>query len=402
MFWGASRAKFLSKGNEEIEKAYEKSGADAEQALMSIRVVKAFGQESAEIQKYTYHLNKTDKNVNKFSFLFGVTWGLVDSMTYIIQAYSLLIGGFFIAGSVTNRNVDRIYNMSDILGASMAILMGAGFLRISAMNIQTLARGLVWAGTVFSIIDRVPPIDINDKEAEEIKEIAGDIKFESVTFMYDGRNKIILEDVTLSFKSGKTTALVGPSGWGKSTIIRLLERFYDPSEGRVLVNSKDLKTLNLQQYRRKIGYVGQEPCLLNESIKDNLLNSNPDASDEALIEALKLAQAYDFVMKLPQGIDTDVGGVGSKLSGGEKQRIAIARALLKKPDLLILDEATSALDSENEKAVQAAIDNIGRTHSITTVVIAHRLTTIKNSDFIYPKTSKPQGNKHDWVSWLTQ
>ena len=315
--------------------------------------------------------------------LFGLSWGLVDSALYAVISYSLMIGGIFIAANITNSNVDRPYNMGDVLGSYVSIFIGAVYFGASAMNIQTLKRGLIWAGNIFAVIDRVPPIDIYKQDSESIDEIKDDIIFEKVSFKYEGRNQIILDDVSLTFKSGKTTALVGPSGCGKSTIIRLLERFYDPVDGKILVNSKDLRTLNLQEYRRKIGYVGQEPCLLNESIRNNLLNSNPDATDEELIEALKQAQAYDFVLKLPKGIETEVGGVGSKLSGGQKQRIAIARALLKKPDLLILDEATSALDSENERAVQAAIDNIGRTHSITTVVIAHRLTTIRNAEFIY-------------------
>ena len=255
------------------------------------------------------------------------------------------------------------------------------FIGASALNLQTLKRGLDWAGKIFAVIDRKPSIDIYDQDAEKIDAIS-DIKFKNVTFKYEGRNKVVLDNVSLWFRNGKTTALVGPSGCGKSSIIKLIERFYDPTEGQVHVNSKDLKTIQLQQYRRKIGYVGQEPCLLNETIRENLLNGNPDATENELIEALKHAQAYDFVQKLPKGINTEVGGVGSKLSGGQKQRIAIARALLKKPDLLILDEATSALDSENERAVQAAIDSIGKTHSITTIVIAHRLTTIQNADFI--------------------
>ena len=293
-----------------------------------------------------------------------------------------MIGGFFIAGHINNGNVDRTYNMGDVIGCYVPLSVGVIYLGASAMNIQTLKRGLDWAGKILAVIDRKPSIDIYNQDAESIDRIS-DIELDNVSFKYEGRNKVVLDGVSLCFKNGKTTALVGPSGCGKSSIIRLIERFYDPSEGQVLVNSKDLKSIQLQQYRRKIGYVGQEPCLLNETIRENLLNGNPGATDYEIEEALKHAQAYDFVQKLPKGINTDVGGVGSKLSGGQKQRIAIARALLKKPDILILDEATSALDSENERAVQAAIDNIGRTQSITTIVIAHRLTTIQNADFIY-------------------
>ena len=248
--------------------------------------------------------------------------------------------------------------MGDILGAYLSILAGTLFFGLSAMNILTLKRGLVCAGEILSVIDREPPIDINKRNAIDTTGIFEDIKFENVSFSYQGRNKAALKNITLTFKYGETTALVGSSGWGKSTIVKLIERFYDPDEGRVIVNGKDLKTLNLQQYRRKVGYVGQEPCLLNESILDNLLNANPYATTSDIINALKAARAYDFVAKLPNGLNYEVGGVGTKLSGGQKQRIAIARELLKNPDVLILDEATSALDKENEKEVQKAIDNI--------------------------------------------
>ena len=161
----------------------------------------------------------------------------------------------------------------------------------------------------------------------------------------------------------------------------MIERFYDPCTGEVRVNCENLTNVNLREYRNRIGYVGQEPCLFNESIRDNLLNSNPHATEAEIIEALKNSNAWDFVKRLPKGIDTSVGAVGGKLSGGQKQRIAIARALVRKPDLLIFDEATSALDNESEKRVQAAIDNIN-TEGITKVVIAHRLTTIKDSEKI--------------------
>jgi ATP-binding cassette, subfamily B (MDR/TAP), member 1 len=188
--------------------------------------------------------------------------------------------------------------------------------------------------------------------------------------------------VTCTIEKGKTTAFVGPSGSGKSTIVKLIERFYDPDEGAVMIGNQDLRKLNLRDYRHKIGYVGQEPVLFNESIKSNMLNAKPDATEEEMIEALKQANAYKFVERLKLGLETNAGASGGQLSGGEKQRIAVARAFLKKPDVLILDEATSALDRRNEAEVQAAIDAINKKTSITTIVIAHRLSTIKKADKI--------------------
>ena len=179
------------------------------------------------------------------------------------------------------------------------------------------------------------------------------------------------------------TALTGASGSGKSTVVKMLERFYDPDFGAVYVNGKDLRELNLREYRNKIGYVGQEPYLFNQTIKENLLNAKPGATEEEICKALKDAMAYDFVMKLPNGLDSDVGAIGSKISGGQKQRIAIARALLRKPEILILDEATSALDKKNERCVQRAITQIHKEYDITTIVIAHRLSTIKDASVIY-------------------
>lgn len=162
-----------------------------------------------------------------------------------------------------------------------------------------------------------------------------------------------------------------------------MQRFYDPNSGAIFVNGLNLKSLNLRKYRSKIGYVGQEPVLFNQSIKDNMLNAKPDATDEEIIDALKASMAYEFVERLQNGINSEVGSIGSKLSGGQKQRIAIARALLRKPEILILDEATSALDKVNEKKVQEAINHIRETYDMTIIVIAHRLSTIKDADIIH-------------------
>lgn len=251
----------------------------------------------------------------------------------------------------------------------------------SFLNFDTLNKGLTAAGKIFEVTERVPSIQLDEKDTEIVEKIDTDIHLRNVTFKYSGHNDKTLDDVSITILKGKTTAIVGPSGSGKSTVVKLLERFYDPHEGQVIVNGKDLRSFNLRSYRRRIGYVGQEPCLFNATIKENLLNSNSEATDEEIWEALRMATADKFVKKLPKGINSDVGSIGGKLSGGQKQRIAIARALIRKPDMLIFDEATSALDTNSEEKVQAAIDKIGEA-GITKVVIAHRLTTIMNADKI--------------------
>ena len=278
--------------------------------------------------------------------------------------------------------VDREYNNGDQVCTIWSIQSATYSLGLSLMNFQNLNRGLIWAGSILKAINHVPDINLDDDQSIKINKIEGNIMFNNVTFKYKDRCQNALDGVSIEFAKGKVTALVGPSGSGKTTVAKLLERFYDPQSGSILVGGIDLKCINLRDYRRRIGYVGQEPCLFNESIKNNLLNANPLATDGDIIEWLKISMAYDFVMKLPDGIESDVGALGSKLSGGQKQRIAIARALIRKPDLLILDEATSALDNRNEKYVQKAIENIKNVTNISTVVIAHRLTTIKDADLI--------------------
>lgn len=177
--------------------------------------------------------------------------------------------------------------------------------------------------------------------------------------------------------------MVGPSGSGKSTIVQLMERFYDPDEGRVLIDGDDMKAINLRDFRSMVGYVSQEPVLFNQTIRENLRYGKPDASDEEMYQALKSANASKIIDRLPEKLDTVVGAQGGKLSGGEKQRIALARAFIKNPKILILDEATSALDRQNEEEVQDAIDNLKNGDlKITTIVIAHRLSTIRYSDKI--------------------
>jgi ATP-binding cassette, subfamily B, bacterial MsbA len=206
------------------------------------------------------------------------------------------------------------------------------------------------------------------------------IRFEDLSFTYPGHDRQILNQVNLWLPKGTTLALVGSSGAGKSTLADLLPRFYDPTSGRILIDDRDLKDFELSSLRRSMGIVSQDTFLFNDSVRNNLAYARKDATDDQIVEAAKRANAYEFIVKLPQGFDTLIGDRGVMLSGGQRQRLAIARALLRDPEILILDEATSALDTVSERLVQSAIDELSRDR--TTLVIAHRLSTVQNANQI--------------------
>jgi len=365
------------------ELRYCKSNSNAEQALTSIRVVKAFNQEDKETKIYNKHLTHSKASETQQALLKGFGIGLIETFLYLVAFINTLIGCTFVRQNVYNDNVDRDYRIGDVYGIYQSTIVYTIALGMSGSNYVFLTVGLKCCSSINSVVERTPKIQIDDLNAEPIESITEDIVFNNVTFSYITRNKLVLKDVNLTFERGKVTALVGISGSGKSTIAKLLERFYDPDSGMIKVNGKDLKTLNLREYRKKIGYVGQEPFLFNNTIKENLRISKPDATDEEINQALKDAMAYDFVQKFPQGINSEAGEIGHKISGGQKQRIAIARALLRKPEILIFDEATSALDKKNERKIQRAIERISSEQRITTIVIAHRLSTIQNANMIY-------------------
>jgi ATP-binding cassette subfamily B protein len=217
-------------------------------------------------------------------------------------------------------------------------------------------------------------------DAREADNVKGDICFDDVCFRYQQSGRPLLDHITLHVQAGESVAIVGPSGSGKTTMMALLMRFYDPIEGRILLDGHDLRTLKQSSIRRNIGVVLQDPLLFNDTVRANIAYGRPQASAAEIENAAKAAFAHDFIMRLPEGYDTFVGERGGRLSGGERQRITIARALLKDPPILVLDEPTSALDTESEEAVQNAIDNL--MHGRTIFVIAHRLSTVINADRI--------------------
>lgn len=243
----------------------------------------------------------------------------------------------------------------------------------------TLTQAIASMDRVFELIDE--KYDITDKPgAKTIQQAEGHIEFDNVSFKYEDDERSALSDVSLDIKKGQTVAFVGMSGGGKSTLVSLIPRFYDVTAGKIILDGVDIREVKVSTLRNQIGMVLQDNILFSDTVKENILLGKPDATDEEVIEAAKAANAYEFIMNLPEGFNTKVGERGVKLSGGQKQRIAIARVFLKNPPILILDEATSALDLESEHLIQEALDKLAKDR--TTLIVAHRLSTITHADQI--------------------
>ncbi|CAN4117115.1 unnamed protein product [Withania somnifera] len=362
-------AKLSSKSQEALSKA----GNIVEQTVVQIRTVLAFVGESKALQEYSAALRVSQK----IGYMSGFSKGLGLGATYftVFCCYALLLwyGGYLVRHHFTNGGL--------AIATMFAVMIGGLALGQSAPSMTAFAKARVAAAKIFRIIDHKPSVDKNAQTGLELDTVSGQLELKNVDFSYPSRPEIkILNNFNLIVPAGKTIALVGSSGSGKSTVVSLIERFYDPTSGQLLLDGNDIKTLKLKWLRQQIGLVSQEPALFATTIKENILLGRPDATQIEIDEAARVANAHSFIIKLPDGFDTQVGERGLQLSGGQKQRIAIARAMLKNPAILLLDEATSALDSESEKLVQEALDRfmIGR----TTLVIAHRLSTIRKADLV--------------------
>ncbi|GMK59760.1 hypothetical protein CspeluHIS016_0803660 [Cutaneotrichosporon spelunceum] len=356
-----------------------KAGSVVEEVVSSIRTVKAFASAPYLGKRFNAQIQASrDAGVNGAA---PQSFGLVFSF-YAVYALAFAYGGRMVTKGEANSG--------EVINAIMAILIGAFSIGMIAPELQSISKGRAAATKLYETIDRDPTIDSADQGGVRLHKVVGDIAFEHVVFHYPSRPSVpVLKNLSTRFASGDTCALVGASGSGKSTVIQLLERFYDPVSGRITLDGVDIRELNLKWLRQQIGYVAQEPVLFAASVRENvehgLIGSKwedaPDAERLKLVKnACEAANADSFISKLPNGYDTHVGERGMLLSGGQKQRIAIARAIVSDPRILLLDEATSALDGHSERVVQDALEkaSVGR----TTIVVAHRLATVKDADRI--------------------
>ncbi|AES64094.2 ABC transporter B family protein [Medicago truncatula] len=368
-FMSMMMAKMSSRG----QIAYSEAGVVVEQTVGAIRTVASFTGEEKATEKYNNKLRIAYKSTVQQGLASGTGMGLLLLIIFGTYALAMWYGSKLI--------IEKGYDGGSVFNIIIAINTGGMSLGQTTPCINAFATGQVAACKMFETIKRKPNIDAYDTSGVIMENIKGDIELKDVYFRYPARPDVqIFAGFSFYIPSGTTAALVGQSGSGKSTIISLLERFYDPEAGEVLIDGVNLKNFQVKWIREQIGLVGQEPVLFTASIKDNIAYGKEGATDEEIATAITLANAKKFIDKLPQGLDSMVGGHGTQLSGGQKQRIAIARAILKNPRILLLDEATSALDAESERVVQEALEKVMTQR--TTVVVAHRLTTIRNADTI--------------------
>ncbi|KAK7331431.1 hypothetical protein VNO77_25656 [Canavalia gladiata] len=371
---GYLQTKFIEGFGEDAKLKYEEASQVASDAVGSIRTVASFCAESKVMDMYTKKCSGPEKQGVRLGLVSGAGLGFSFLALYCTNAFCFYIGSILVEhGKATFGEVFKVF---------FALTITAVGVSQSSALAPDSNKAKESAASIFDILDSKPAIDSSSNEGKTLDTVNGDIELQQVTFRYPTRPDIqIFKDLCLSIPAGKTVALVGESGSGKSTVISLLERFYNPDSGNVLIDGVNIKEFRLSWLRQQMGLVGQEPILFNESIRDNIAYGKEGAATENdIIAAAEAANAHRFISSLPNGYDTSVGERGTQLSGGQKQRIAIARAMLKDPKILLLDEATSALDAESERVVQEALDRVSLNR--TSVVVAHRLATIKGADII--------------------
>ncbi|KIN05850.1 hypothetical protein OIDMADRAFT_141532 [Oidiodendron maius Zn] len=377
---GGSR--FIVKYSKQSIESYALGGSVAEEVISSIRNATAFGTQDKLARQYDRHLAEAEKYGYKVKFALAIMVGCMFMIINLNYGLAFWMGSRFL--------VDNDIQLASILTILLSVMIGAFSLGNVAPNVQAFTNAISAAAKIFNTIDRISPIDTSSDGGIKLDHVEGTIELRDIKHIYPSRPEVtVMDGVSLIVPAGKQTALVGASGSGKSTIVGLVERFYNPVGGQVLLDGHDVSTLNLRWLRQQISLVSQEPTLFGTTIFKNIAhgligteweNETEERQRELVIGAAKMANAHDFVSALPERYETHVGERGFLLSGGQKQRIAIARAVVSDPKILLLDEATSALDTKSEGVVQAALEiaAAGR----TTITIAHRLSTIKDADNI--------------------
>eukprot|EP00253_Pinus_taeda_P026305 PITA_26305 len=359
--------------SEKAIKSQDQGSQLAAEAVANHRTISAFSSQEKILRLFEKTQEGPRRESIKQSLYAGFALGTSQFITLSNTARDFWYGGQLVfKGKITS---EALFQVFFILMSTRKVIADAGSMS------SDIAKGSDAVEAVFGILDRESRINPDDERGEKTVKIEGNVDVRNVDFAYPARPDVmIFKNFCLRINAGKSMALVGHSGSGKSTIIGLIERFYDPLKGSVKIDGTDIRSFNLRSLRKHIALVGQEPTLFGGSIRDNIRYGKENASEVEMIEAAKASNAHDFISSLEEGYDTNCGDRGVQLSGGQKQRIAIARAIIKNPSILLLDEATSALDSQSEKIVQEALDRImvGR----TSIVVAHRLTTIQNADSI--------------------
>lgn len=343
----------------------------AEETLSSIRTVRGANREDKEIKRFMKETHKVYDEDSKIGY-----WITALMTTILTALWAMLVGNMYYGGTLVKKG---LMANGDLFSVFAFLIFGCMGIIECQTSLQGEQKAIASGARILKLIEHIPDIPFDG--GEEIEDFKGHIEFRNVSFKYPTRNVYVLKNVSFEIKPGQIGALVGHSGSGKSTCVQLLERFYDPTDGLILLDGVDITTLNPHWLHQKLSLVAQEPSLFQMSIKENIKYGARNATDEQVEMAAEMANASKFIKKLDKGFDQFVGEKGSTLSGGQRQRIAIARALIKDPVILITDEATSALDAASEKLVQGALDKVMQNR--TSVVVAHRLTTIRNAHIIY-------------------
>ena len=345
--------------------------ASLQDTLSGIRVVQSFANEEIEHEKFkksndAFLVSKRDNYHCMGSFMSSNLF--FQGMMYLV---TLVYGGYLIANGEMQT--------ADLAMYALYIGIFISPIQILVELVEMMQKGLSGFRRFVDVMETESEIT-DAPNAKELTNVKGHVSYEHVSFHYSDDDTPVLSDISIDIPAGKSVALVGPSGGGKTTICSLLPRFYDVTAGRITIDGKDIRGLTLKSLRSQIGTVQQDVYLFDGTIKDNIAYGKPGASDKEIIEAARRASIHDFIMELPEQYDTYVGERGTRLSGGQKQRISIARVFLKNPPILILDEATSALDNESERWIQRSLEELSQNR--TTITIAHRLSTIRDADEI--------------------